>query len=187
MDDMNETTAGPGIPPGPTTQTGQYPPRPPHQDLDRLRRSVDDRYIAGVAGGIGRHFGIDPTVIRVLLAVLTFFGGAGVLIYAVCWLFVPEDGSEHGTIHVGSEPRKLLILAAAGIGFLLVMTHSFNGFSTGWSIACLAILAAIVLIARDRKDNNKASRNAQAQAWANHRAAAAAGLVPPYEGAPFTP
>jgi hypothetical protein len=45
-----------------------YAQRPPHQDLDRLRRSVTDRYVAGVAGGLGRHFGIDPTIIRVLPA-----------------------------------------------------------------------------------------------------------------------
>jgi phage shock protein PspC (stress-responsive transcriptional regulator) len=184
MDDMNETSTDPGTQPGPAAPG--HGPRRPHQDLDRLRRSVDDRYIAGVAGGIGRHFGIDPTVIRVLLAVLTFFGGAGVLVYAVCWLFVPEDGSEHSTIRVGSEPRKLLILAAAGIGVLLVMGHAFAGFGNGWFLASLAVVVAVVLIARDRKDGRKADRVAQAQAWAEHRAAAAAGLVPPYAGAAYT-
>ena len=176
------TGADAGLPP-----TTGFRARPPHQDLDRLRRSVDDRYIAGVAGGIGRHFGIDPTVIRVLLAVLTFFGGAGVLLYAVCWLFVPEDSSERATIHIGSEPRKLLILAAAGIGVLLVMGHAFAGFGNGWFLAGVAVAVAVLLIARDRKDGRKAARVAQAQAWAEHRAAAAAGLVPPYAGAPYTP
>jgi len=182
--DMNETSAGPGIPPGPAYSPT---PPPPHQDLDRLRRSVNDRYIAGVAGGIGRHFGIDPTVIRVLLAVLAFFGGAGVLIYGVCWLFVPEDGHEHAAIHVSSEPRKLLILAAAGIAFLLAMGDAFSGFNAGFPIASLAVVIAIVLIARDRRDGRKASRAAQAEAWAAHRAAAEAGTVPPYAGAPFAP
>src|SRR5690349_2037469 len=157
MDDMNETSAGPGIPPGPTTQAGQYPPRPPHQDLDRLRRSGTDRYIAGVAGGLGRHFGIDPTVIRVLLAVLTFFGGAGVLIYGVCWLFVPEDGNAHAPIHVGNEPRKLLLLAAAAVAFLLAMGDAFSGFNAGFPIASLAVIAAIVLIVRDRKEDRRAA------------------------------
>lgn len=185
--DMNETTADPGIPPGPAPQPGYHPPRPPHQDLDRLRRSVEDRYIAGVAGGIGRHFGIDPTVIRVLLAVLTFFGGAGVLIYGVCWLFVPEDGSDRAAVQVGSEPRKLLILAAVGVGFLLAMGDAFSGFNAGWPIASLAVLVAIVLIARDRNDGRRSSRIAQKQAWAEHRAAVAAGMVPAYAGAPFTP
>jgi phage shock protein PspC (stress-responsive transcriptional regulator) len=184
MEDMNETTTDPGTPPGPAP-SGHQPPRPSHQDLDRLRRSVEDRYIAGVAGGIGRHFGVDPTVIRVLLAVLTFFGGAGVLIYGVCWLFVPEDGSDRAPIHVGSEPRKLLILAAAAIAVVLAMGDAFGGFHM-WPLATLAILVAIVLIARDRNDGRKAFRIAQKQAWAEHRARVAAGLAPAYEGAPFT-
>ena len=41
-----------------------------------------NRYVAGVAGGLGRHFNIDPTILRVLLVVLDFFGGAGLVIYA---------------------------------------------------------------------------------------------------------
>ncbi|WP_183407025.1 PspC domain-containing protein [Nocardioides marmorisolisilvae] len=184
---MNETTTDPGTPPGPAP-SGFPRPRPSTQDLDRLRRSVDDRYIAGVAGGLGRHFGIDPTVIRVLLAVLTFFGGAGVLIYAACWMFVPEEGNERAPIHVSNEPRKLLILAAVGVGLLLAMGDAFSGgFHTGWSVASLIVIIAIVLIFRDRTDGRKAFRIAQKQAWAEHRARVAAGLAPAYEGAPFTP
>ena len=183
MEDMNETSTNPGTDPGPAPTTGIRTPPPPHQDLDRLRRSVNDRYIAGVAGGIGRHFGIDPTVIRVLLAVLTFFGGAGVVIYGVCWLFVPEEGNERAAIHVGSEPRKLLILAAVAIAFLFAMGDAFSDLNA-WPIASLAVVIAIVMIARDRRDGRKASRAAQAEAWAAHREAAAAGTVPPYAGAP---
>ncbi|MCX6397278.1 MAG: PspC domain-containing protein [Propionibacteriales bacterium] len=124
---------------------------PPHQDLDRLRRSVSDRYIAGVAGGLGRHFNIDPTVIRVLLAVLTLFGGAGVLIYAVCWFFVPEEGKEKATINIGTDARKILLLAAAGIALLLAIGDSFNGFGAGWPIASIAVVIAVVVIARDKR------------------------------------
>lgn len=143
-------------------QTSTPPPAaaPPHQDLDRLRRSVTDRYVAGVAGGIGRHFGIDPTVVRVLFVVLTFFGGSGVLVYAVCWLFVPEDGRTHGTIHVNSEPRKVLILAAVGIAFLLAVGDAFSGFNVGWMIASLAVILALVMIARDRRDDRRAAKAA---------------------------
>jgi phage shock protein PspC (stress-responsive transcriptional regulator) len=143
---MNETYSDPGQTSGPAPQQS-----PPHQDLDRLRRSTSNRYIAGVAGGLGRHFNLDPTIIRVLLVVLTFFGGAGLLIYAVCWLFVPEDDAEHGVIHVGSEPRKILLLAAAGIAFLLAVGDAFGGFDAGWPIVSVAVLLALVLIVRDRR------------------------------------
>jgi phage shock protein PspC (stress-responsive transcriptional regulator) len=150
MVDMNQTSTGPGIPPG-----APPPPPPPHQDLDRLRRSGTDRYLSGVAGGIGRHFGIDPTVIRVLFVVLTFFGGAGVLVYGVCWLFVPEDGAAHAPIHVGNEPRKLLILAAVAIALVLAMSDAFHGFNVGWPIASMAVIVALVLIARDRREGRQ--------------------------------
>ncbi|MFL6157608.1 MAG: PspC domain-containing protein [Marmoricola sp.] len=150
---MNETSFDPASAPGAGDPgpSAPGPSAPPHQDLDRLRRSTSDRYVAGVAGGIGRHFGIDPTIIRVLLAVLTFFGGAGVLIYAVCWLFVPEDGKERATISVGSEPRKILLLAAAGVAVLIAMGDAFNGFNAGWPIATVAVLIGVFLIARDKR------------------------------------
>jgi phage shock protein PspC (stress-responsive transcriptional regulator) len=133
--------------PGPAPQ----PTAPPHQDLDRLRRSTTDRYVAGVAGGLGRHFNIDPTILRVLLVVLTFFGGAGLLVYAACWLFVPEDDADHAVVNVAAEPRKILLLAAAGVAFLLAVGDAFNGFGAGWPIVGLALVAAVVLIARDRR------------------------------------
>jgi phage shock protein PspC (stress-responsive transcriptional regulator) len=184
--DMNESHTAPGTPPGTppgpasgfatgTTRGQQSRPRP-RQDLDGLRRSTDDQYIAGVAGGLGRHFGIDPTIVRVLLVVLTFFGGAGVLIYGVCWLFVPEEGSEKAPIRIGGEPRKLILLAVAGIAFLLAMGDAFSGFNAGWPITGAAIVVAVVLIVRERKEGRTESRAAQAAAWA---AARDAGQYPP--------
>ncbi|WP_209716855.1 PspC domain-containing protein [Marmoricola sp. OAE513] len=160
-----------------TGQTQAEPPPathqqlpPPHQDLDRLRRSVSDRYIAGVAGGLGRHFNVDPTVIRVLLAVLTLFGGAGVLVYAVCWAFVPEEGSEKAAIRTGSDARKILLLAAAGIAVLLAVSDSFSGFNAGFPIAGVAVVIGVIMIARDRR--------------AEKRAGAGAPPVPPMPHAP---
>jgi phage shock protein PspC (stress-responsive transcriptional regulator) len=150
--DMNETLNDPGQQAGPAPQSAPPPPRS-HQDLDRLRRSTSNRYIAGVAGGLGRHFNVDPTIIRVLLVVLTFFGGAGLLIYVACWLFVPEDTADHAPIRVSSEPRKILLLAAAGIAFLLAAGNAFSGFGSDhwWPVVSIAVVIAVVLIIRDRR------------------------------------
>ena len=46
-------------------------------DLGRLRRTVRDRHIAGVAGGLARHLDVDPIIVRVAFVVAAFFGGAG--------------------------------------------------------------------------------------------------------------
>jgi phage shock protein PspC (stress-responsive transcriptional regulator) len=59
-----------------------------------LRRPVHDRMLAGVAAGIADYLGADVTIIRIVLAVLAFVGGAGVPIYLACWLLIPEEGSD---------------------------------------------------------------------------------------------
>ncbi len=60
----------------------------------RPRRSTNDRKVAGVAGGLGRAFGVDPVLIRVGFVVLTVLGGAGGLLYVLGWLLLPADGDE---------------------------------------------------------------------------------------------
>lgn len=162
---------GPG--PGHTDAATEQNPPPsgdpaaaPHRDLDRLRRSVSDRYIAGVAGGLGRHFDIDPTIVRVLLAVLTLFGGAGALVYAVCWCFVPEEGKDRAAINISSDARKILLLAAAGVAGLLAVGDAFSGFNAGWPIASIAVVIAVILIARDRKADRRAASSVDPSAYA---------------------
>ena len=64
-----------------------------------LRRSLVDRQIAGVCGGIARYFDIDLVFVRVAWVVLTIAPGAiflGVLTYLVAWLIIPE-------VELGSE------------------------------------------------------------------------------------
>ena len=57
-----------------------------------LRRSVADRQIAGVCGGLGEYFGIDTTAVRVAYVLLSVFsaGFPGILVYVVLWLLIPE-------------------------------------------------------------------------------------------------
>lgn len=56
-------------------------------------RSTDDRVIAGVAGGLADHLGIDVTLVRVLWVVAAVMGGFGVLAYAILWIALPEGES----------------------------------------------------------------------------------------------
>ena len=81
-----DTSEGPGPHEGPRVSRDDL------TDLSRLRRTVGpDRKIAGVAGGLARHLDVDPLLVRVLLVVLSIFGGAGLVLYLALWLFVPED------------------------------------------------------------------------------------------------
>ena len=76
------TSEQPTPPSGPPP-SGPRVSRDEMKDLGRLRRSVTDRHVAGVAGGIARHLDIDAIIVRVALVVGVFFGGAGLLLY-VC-------------------------------------------------------------------------------------------------------
>ena len=83
----------------------------------KLHRSKDDRWLAGVCGGIAEYFNVDGTLIRILFVLFGFAVGGGILIYIILWIIMPEaaDGvSDAGTIEdqkseendaAGSEPE----------------------------------------------------------------------------------
>ena len=80
---MNTTTADAGS----ATATGQPEAR-------QLRRSGDNKMLAGVAGGIARYLNADVTLIRVIIAALALFTGAGAALYIAAWLLIPGDGED---------------------------------------------------------------------------------------------
>ena len=67
------------------------PPPPDAAPVRRVRRSRDDRKVAGVAGGIARHFDVDATLVRLAFVALALFGGSGLLFYAIAWVIIPCD------------------------------------------------------------------------------------------------
>ena len=56
----------------------------------RLYKVEEDRKICGVCGGIAEYFNIDPTIVRVIWAILTFAWGTGLLAYFICALCMPN-------------------------------------------------------------------------------------------------
>ncbi len=60
------------------------------QNVKKLTRSITDRKIAGVCGGLAEFFAMDSTIIRVIFVLATVFGGSGLLIYIAMALIVPE-------------------------------------------------------------------------------------------------
>ncbi|HEY4687773.1 MAG TPA: PspC domain-containing protein [Anaerolineae bacterium] len=58
----------------------------------RLYRSRTDRMIGGVCGGLGKYFGVDPSLVRLAFVLLFVFGGSGFLLYLILWIVLPEEG-----------------------------------------------------------------------------------------------
>jgi len=116
--------------------SGYNPPPPPPPAAPRptpggsgsaggrvLRRSRTDRVGAGVAGGLGAYFDVDPVIFRVLFATSAFFGGAGVLAYLLAWGAIPEEGTQHAAVDGwvrALRARRVpfwLVLVVAGLLF----------------------------------------------------------------------
>jgi phage shock protein PspC (stress-responsive transcriptional regulator) len=59
-------------------------------DTKRLTRSATDKKIAGICGGLGEYFNVDPVIFRVIFCFLAFCGGAGLILYLIMLLVIPE-------------------------------------------------------------------------------------------------
>ena len=133
------------------TSTGPRVTRDEAKDLGRIRRSLTDRKIAGVAGGIARHFDIDPLLVRVGLVVLAIFGGGGILVYAAGWLLIPEEGSDDGVIKADHRTRTVLLAIVGAIAALSLLGDSFGGWEFPWPLAIVGLVIAAVAAATRQK------------------------------------
>jgi phage shock protein C len=77
-------------------------------ETKKLYRSLSDRKIAGVCGGLGEYFNIDSTLMR-LAAVLLALSGGGVLLYFIAWFVIPEASPQSqadSPLLQGSQPQQ---------------------------------------------------------------------------------
>lgn len=59
--------------------------------MKRLYRSTRNRVIAGVCGGVGEYFSVDPVIVRIVAVVLFFMGGSGLLAYIIAAIIIPNE------------------------------------------------------------------------------------------------
>lgn len=117
--------------------------------MKKIYRSRTDKVISGVCGGIGKYFGIDPTIVRIIWAIFIFAMGTGVLAYILAMIIIPvepvdgepvetkADGtvdlyrSEKASVNINSRTVLLVfgsVILAIGILFLIVTLFG----SVGW-------------------------------------------------------
>jgi len=81
--------------------------------MRKLHRFVADRKIAGICGGLGEYFDLDPVFFRLFFLMSLLFGGVGALVYLILWILVPEkagQGEPRGArrLHLSESDRKLM-------------------------------------------------------------------------------
>jgi phage shock protein PspC (stress-responsive transcriptional regulator) len=98
----------------------------PDDTQRKLTRSSTDKYVSGVAGGLGRYFGVDPTLFRVAFGVSMLFGGVGIVAYLALIAFVPSDDGEPAWIESRSRATTVLVMVVlAVVGFSMLSPPSF--------------------------------------------------------------
>ncbi|WP_336319150.1 PspC domain-containing protein [Streptomyces lavendofoliae] len=139
---MTRTTPAPA-------EAGGAPPRPP------LRRSARRKVVAGVCGGLGRYFDLDPVIFRVAVGVLSVTGGLGLVFYGFAWLLVTADGEDE------NEARRLvsgrvdgasliaLLMALVGCGLFLSMLR--NGSTLSFSLLLIVAVSGAAVWSRRRR------------------------------------
>ena len=143
---------------------------------------TNERWIAGVAGGVAHRFDLDPTLVRCVWVVLSLFAGVGLVLYGLAWALLPEESD--GRIHLEEALSGRFNAGLAGaIGMTIIGMSTFgSGFIPNWyvheaGIAAalwplfwlgLFILGIVFLIrrAQDRRARRKAARGPRGpQPW----------------------
>lgn len=111
------------------------------RDLVRLRRSSTDRYVAGVCGGLGRHFDVDPVIFRVLFVVTTIMG-PGLFAYVALWLIVPNDTDQRAIISLEGRSRSIGVAVIGIVALAAMLTTGWQG-PNGNTMLIVLVLAAV--------------------------------------------
>jgi len=117
-------------------------PPPSSPGVRRLTRSSSDKLIGGVAGGLGRYFGVDPILFRIAFVVLTFAGGVGVLAYIGLLAFVPADDDSRPF----GDRRDANMIGAVLLGIVVLLILGPPFFFVGPALIPIAILIGIGIL-----------------------------------------
>jgi phage shock protein PspC (stress-responsive transcriptional regulator) len=115
--------------------------------------------IAGVCGGLGEYFGIDPTFVRIIAVLLIFADGVGVLAYIIAWIIMtkrPLSMEEEAPPVTRSSWNSLLPgLILVTIGAVLLLKNFFWWFHFGdffWPLLLVAIGLLLIFGTGGRKE-----------------------------------
>ncbi len=148
MNDETPRIEGPGSERPDSSEPGRQAGGAPR----RLRRSSSDRVLVGVAGGLGRYFGVDPVIFRIGFGISVLFGGIGALVYLLLAAFVPTDGEPDRAQRLGGRLQSLGFWRGAGMvalaalalaGLIGLAGGAAFAVALGWGVPVAILVIAI--------------------------------------------
>ena len=130
----------------------------------KLQRDTRNKVIGGVCAGLANYFGMDASLLRLLLALMILFAGSGFWLYIILWVVMPagdpqmtmENGDaimsdiiEPTKVNKGSLVIGLILIGLGGLGLLHRFVPSFS-WQMLWPIF-LIVLGIILIIPKDKK------------------------------------
>lgn len=132
----------------------------------RIHRSTESKIIAGVCGGLGDYFDVDPTWIRILCVLSIFANGIGLIAYVVWWIVVPQqplpayvatnaEGADSGpppsqaNLAAAKEKQGAgfwpgIVLISLGLIFLFNRLFFWVDFAHVWPILLIGLGAVLI-------------------------------------------
>ena len=125
----------------------------------RLERDMQHKVIGGVCSRLANYFGIDSTLLRLILAFMLVFAGAGFWLYIILWIVIPAGVPGAETIETGQSVMEtpegsrttrgslvfgLILIALGALGLLYRFIPAFN-WQTIWPVI-LIVLGILLLI-----------------------------------------
>jgi phage shock protein PspC (stress-responsive transcriptional regulator) len=140
---------------------------------NNLHRSVKNKILGGVCGGLGEFFRVDPTVVRIIFILITIFAGSGIFIYLLLWLLIPSQKNigvisedtikesfeemkdrastfahdiSHSTNHKSNRSLWAVLIILLGFFFLLQNLGIISAFSMDHTWPILLIILGLFII-----------------------------------------
>jgi signal transduction histidine kinase len=133
------------------------PPAPSPSGTPPLARRRGARLVAGVAGGVADHLGVDVLWVRTGFVVLAAVNGAGVIAYGLLWIFVKQEAAEVPRALGRTERQQALGLAALGVGAGLAAAALGNTV-VGWIVGPLGVVAVGAAVVWREADESQRRR-----------------------------
>ena len=121
--------------------------------LPEIRRREEGAALAGVCSGVAHALGVDPTAVRLVLAILTLAGGSGIVLYLGAWLFLPPVDAPDRPRGGAARAAALALFAVAG--FLLLRGLGLAG---SLLIPAALIAAGVLIVSRRSGERRQVSR-----------------------------
>ena len=109
----------------------------------RVERN-SDAPIGGVASGLARKWNVDPLLVRAGFLALTFAGGAGAMLYALGWAFLPDEYT--GEIHAEELSHGKVtggFVGAASMLIVAIVVFTGLGFTSAFGLMVASVIGAV--------------------------------------------